>query len=222
MEDLLHVLRRYVRAAVEHREVDGAVGSGPGGEQAYAYRALPVHVVERVGEEVGEDLLDLDGIEGDLVARVVGLVGELEVAPADDVGEHLEYLLQELVQVAHRVVHHHLGVLVRTEIKEFRDEALQLAAIALEYVQGHLGALGHLPVGDEVIYGAADERQRRLEFVGYVREEHQFRLRGLLELLGEVQQLLLLRLQRVDLLLDPGILLVQHLHQFVARAVRVR
>ena len=216
LENLLHVLRRNIGAAVEHRQADLPPGGGAGRIEPDPDRTLLVHMVEGVGEEVREHLLHLDRVEGDLVVGPVRLVAELEVSAPYHIREHLEDLAQEFVEVAHRVVDHHLAALEGTEVQQLGDQARELAAVALEDVQGHRGALGHVLVGEQVVDRAADQRQRRLELVGDVGEERELGLRGLLQLLRQVDQLLLLLLQRLHLLADLLVLLVELVDQPVA------
>ena len=169
-------------------------------------------VLEGVGDKVEHHALYLLGIDGE-GERGVGLrrmEGEAYVAAARAAAERVYPVGNGLGEVGLGKVEGHLAVFVFAEIEDLVDEA----ADDFQVLMGELGE-GELPGrevggGGKLRHGLGDEGEGRAEVVGHVGEKHEFRLRGLLELLVEprllVAFLLELAVLEHELLLMPAVL----------------
>ena len=169
-------------------------------------------VLEGVGDEVQHHALYLFGIDGE-GERGVGLrrmEGEAYVAAARAAAERVYPVGNGLGEVGLGKVEGHLAVFVFAEIEDLVDEA----ADDFQVLVGELGE-GELPGrevggGGKLRHGLGDESEGRTEVVGHVGEKHEFRLRGLLELLVEPRLLVAFLLELAVLehkfLLMPAVL----------------
>ena len=113
-------------------------------------------MVERIGQQVGEYLLHLNGIEWDIIIGIIHLEREVKLSFLDHIGKHGDNLANEVINMPYRVVDNHLTALQRAEIQQLGDEPGQFAAVSLKNIQRHSCALRHLLIGNQIVDGTAD------------------------------------------------------------------